>query len=326
MATAEAKTSSPPKPTSTAAKSLPPAARLANFDRKAYCASFFIAWAAALSGLRLLDAALAPLEGEPLLQHVWEGACSRWPWLLSHAYFAGVPAFAAYMASCIGFTVLDLRRNMSTKLQKGYWPSVRDMVNAGLPQVLIYTVGNVAGYVYGYQKVALPALAPTLPVLAEQLMVMLVVGDFLIYWEHRLMHAVPYLRYNIHSWHHAYHAPFSWAGGVVHPLEDVVVVACQVTAPVLLGHHPLCFWIFVSLWTLLLVEEHSGHEVSWAPYHWMPFARCPLGGGAAPHDIHHYKVNKNYGFCFCVWDHLFGTFEAVTPGGDPRAKYYAKSC
>ena len=69
-----------------------------------------------------------------------------------------------------------------------------------------------------------------------------------------------------------------------------MVIACQAAAPVALGHHPLAAWLFTALWVLLLVEEHSGHDVRWAPYHWMPFASCPMGGGAAPHDIHHYKL------------------------------------
>jgi hypothetical protein len=51
--------------------------------------------------------------------------------------------------------------------------------------------------------------------------------------------------------------------------------------------------------------------VWWSPYRLLPFTGCPLGGGAAPHDIHHYKVYKNFGFVFCIWDVLFGTFEPV---------------
>jgi len=220
-------------------------------------------------------------------------------------------AFVAYLASCAYFTSLDLRRSLETKVQKQYFPTVREMVVAGLPQVVIYYAANHVWYAYGYQPIELPSLAPTVPALAEQLLVAFVVGDFLIYWEHRLMHHFRFTRLHIHSWHHAYTAPFSWAGGVVHPLEDLVVVACQVAAPLALAHHPLAFWLFVALWTVLLIEEHSGHDVPWAPYNWMPYTRSPMGGGAAPHDIHHYKVTKNFAFVFCVWDHLFDTFEPV---------------
>ena len=53
---------------------------------------------------------------------------------------------------------------------------------------------------------------------------------------------------------------------------------------------------------------------------WRPdtFARwtrhLPSSAGAAPHDIHHYKPRKNYGFVFIIWDRLFDSFEpCVSP-------------
>ena len=60
------------------------------------------------------------------------------------------------------------------------------------------------------------------------------------------MHRFRFTRTHIHSWHHAYTAPFSWAGGVVHPLEDLIVIACEISCPVLLGHHPLALWILCA--------------------------------------------------------------------------------
>jgi hypothetical protein len=94
-------------------------------------------------------------------------------------------------------------------------------------------------------------------------------------------------------------------------IEECTCAPWHRTTPLVLGYHPLSVWVFIFIWVVLLVEEHSGHDVSWAPYNWMPFASCPMGGGGAPHDIHHYKVNKNYGFVLCVWDHMLGTFEPV---------------
>ena len=49
----------------------------------------------------------------------------------------------------------------------------------------------------------------------------------------------------------------------------------------------------------------------------------PLGGGSSPHDIHHYWVNKNFGFVLIIWDQMFGTF---TPVVEPPKKpvFYKK--
>ena len=266
------------------------------FSTKRYCARFFALCAALWFALLAADAVLAQFStAAPLLQPLWRALVARWPWLLGHPTFGGVVGAVAFFVACCGFSVLDITRSASTKIQKDApWPTLREMAAAGVPQVVIYAAANAYSLVAlpSGGAAALPALAPTLPTLGRELLVAFVVGDFFIYWEHRLMHAFAFTRKHIHSWHHAYYAPFSWAGGVVHPAEDAVVVVCQIAAPLGLAHHPLSFWLFVFAWTVLLIEEHSGHDVRWAPYNWMPFASCPMGGGAAPHDIHHYKVRR----------------------------------
>ena len=56
---------------------------------------------------------------------------------------------------------------------------------------------------------------------------------------------------------------------------------CDLDACVFVSH-PLSFWIFISLWVICLVEEHSGHDVWWSPHKFLPFS---MGGGAAPRNI-----------------------------------------
>ena len=97
----------------------------------------------------------------------------------------------------------------------------------------------------------------------------------------------------------------------MHPVEVASVVLCQLVPVAILTPHPLTQWLFAYTWVVCLIDEHSGHDVWWSPYQLLPFTGCALGGGAAPHDIHHYKPTKNFGFVFVVWDRLFGTFEAV---------------
>ena len=146
----------------------------------------------------------------------------------------------------------------------------------------------------------------------------LVLSDVLIYWEHRTMHRLPFLRRHIHSTHHRYLHPFSWAGGWVHPLEDLVVILCVVIPPVLLGVHALTFWVFVFVWVAFLVEEHSGHDVWWSPHRWLPMS---MGGGATPHDPHHNTaVNENYGFVFTIWDQLFDSYVSAEEVAERRKR------
>lgn len=298
---------------------------LSRAERLRYCCYFFASVLTLLAALRFVDRVLLSWRPQRdvtnvILQPAWVGILSQAPWLVSHIAFAGVVGVFSFFATCIYFTVLDVCRSES-KIQKDWFPSTWDMLAAGVPQSVIYIVANALSYRYGYQGIDLPSEAPRFCVYLEQIIIAFVIGDFLMYWEHRIMHMVPWLRTHIHSVHHAYHAPFGWAGGVVHPVEDAMVIVCQTITPVLCGHHPLSFWTFVFIWVILLVEEHSGHDVCWAPYNWLPFARCPWGSGAAPHDIHHYKVTKNYGFVLCVWDQLFASAEAVVRPPDlPKAR------
>lgn len=284
-------------------------------DRFRYGVWFLCCWALTALGFHLLDRIMVAWAGdalgqEPLLQPFWDWIVTTFPWTVSHAGFGGAVGLTAFFVTSAYFTVLDVCRS-NTKIQKDWWPSTYDLLEAAVPQMTIYVVANGLGYAYGHYPLTLPKEAPRLAAYAWQVLVSFVMGDLWMYLEHRVMHAIPFLRTHIHSVHHGYHAPFSWAGGVVHPLEDLVVVFGQSFVPLAFGFHPLAFWTHCFLWVALLVEQHSGHDVAWAPYRWMPFAQCPCGGGGAPHDIHHYKVTKNFSFCLCVWDIVFGTFEPV---------------
>eukprot|EP00494_Astrolonche_serrata_P033108 UN33377 len=204
-----------------------------------------------------------------------------WDWIIadperkefcSHFLFPSLLGMLAFYILCIYFTVLyDLPRNIATKIQKDKWPSFKEICDAAIPQLIIYPVLNFISWKLQPFYNELPDRAPTMPELVRDLVINFILGDFLIYWNHRMMHTIPWLRHNIHSVHHKYTSCFSWAGGWVHPLEDAIVVGTQVIAPCwLLPCHPLSFWIFVIFWVTCLVEEHSGHDVWWSPHNYIP--------------------------------------------------------
>jgi len=259
------------------------------------------AFALAPTGLEWADAGI---------QSMWDWMLIQFGDVLSNPGLTATTTIFTWFVTCCYFTYLDLTHS-PTKVQKDYWPSVREMAVVAVPQIFGYSLLIAATWAHWYyypeQRLTLPTKAPSLIEMVAECTVSLVIGDFLIYWEHRWMHAVPWLRNNIHSVHHAYTAPFSWAGGVVHPLEVAVVVAAQ-GLPAALLCHPLSQWLFAAIWTVLLIDEHSGHCVWWSPWRWLFLRSDRLGGGATPHDVHHYIPSKNYSFCLCIWDRLFGTY------------------
>jgi sterol desaturase/sphingolipid hydroxylase (fatty acid hydroxylase superfamily) len=259
---------------------------------------------------------------EPILQPVWQAILGHGAGVVDHWLFPATVGLVSFTVVCLGFTVKDLRRRATNKIVGDRWPSKRDIARAAVPQLVIYVGANALGWWAADQHIALPRQAPGLFTLLWQVVACFVVSDFLIYWEHRLMHAVPLLRRKVHSVHHKYLYPFSWAGGWVHPLEDAVVIVCVVTPTLLFSVHPLSFWVFVALWVACLIEEHSGYDVFWSPHRWLPFG---WGGGGAPHDPHHnIHGSKNYGFVFAIWDQVFGTYMSVAEAAHRRARMHAR--
>lgn len=272
--------------------------------------------------LRAAEAGWKQGPGGTLLQPLWSLILRvGQPWI-RHWLFPTVIGLGSFFVTCAFFTVKDLRRQAKNKVNPDIWPTHEQLLRAAVPQLLIYIGGNALGWRLAPFSLPLPAEAPTVPRLLAEITFCFLLSDFLIYWEHRIMHMVPLLRRHIHSTHHRYLHPFAWAGGWVHPLEDLVVILC-VAAPVLLiAPHPLSLWLFVFTWVALLIEEHSGYDVFWSPYHWLPFS---MGGGGAPHDPHHnLSKNQNYGFVFTIWDQVYGTFLPVKDAALLRAGVTAR--
>ena len=225
--------------------------------------------------------------------------------------------FVTYIVICCYFTYFDLTKNIQTKVRLGKmelytinkkkimrdtWPTIRDMVDAGLPQVLLYTIGCCSNHLYEYH-IELPPDLPSWYEFIGGFMLCLIVGDFLIYWEHRLMHKIQFLRKHVHYVHHTYKMTFSWAGGWVHPFEDLIVIVCQTVTPIGFNIHPVTMWVFLVFWTVCLIEEHSGHHVWWS----LSNLSWIFGGGKHHCPHHDAEPGVNFGFIFSIWDELFKT-------------------
>lgn len=88
------------------------------------------------------------MEEEPFLQPLWDllrNSELLRP-LITHWLFPGVAAMGGFMISCFYFTYLDVTRNVKTKVQKDIWPSNKDMLDAALPQIFMYTLLNGASW------------------------------------------------------------------------------------------------------------------------------------------------------------------------------------
>lgn len=131
----------------------------------------------------------------------------------------------------------------------------------------------------------------------------LVIGDFIGYWTHRLFHGGRW--WPFHAVHHS-SEDLDWLSSIrVHPVNDFGTKFAQVTPLVMLGLDPtanLKIAVFLTLYAIFL---HA--NVDWAFGPLRHVIATP-----AFHRWHHSKdpeaVDKNFAGLLPVWDILFGTF------------------
>lgn len=165
-----------------------------------------------------------------------------------------------------------------------FFPSVAEwMVEKGFTRA-VYTVAELGGW--------------TNYLLVHALYLFIV--EFCIYWIHRGLHDVSWLRW-LHTDHHIYNkentlSPF--AGLAFHPLDGIAQASPYVLCLFFL---PIHFWTFevmlfaTGVWTTNIHDTVVGRTE-------------PLMG-AAYHTIHHTTYKHNYGQYFIFWDWVFGTLE-----------------
>ncbi len=144
-----------------------------------------------------------------------------------------------------------------------------------------------------------------------QALEMIVLSDFIIYWAHRLQHAVPFL-WRFHSIHHSAEHLDWLAAHREHPLDTIYTVGL-INLPAFVLGFPLetlaGFLAFRGLWAIFI---HSN-------------VRLPIGplrmiiGAPKLHHWHHDKARDagNYANISPLMDILFGTYRC--PDHEPEA-------
>lgn len=146
-------------------------------------------------------------------------------------------------------------------------------------------------------------LWPTEWPLLAQIALSLVVGEFFVYWAHRLMHQSE-LMWRIHALHHSPPHLYLLASGRSHPFNAILVHSLQVGPMVFLGASPevIAATALVTASTGLLQHANSFMHTEWL--NWL-FATTDL------HRTHHSvdleESNTNFGNNLILWDIVFGT-------------------
>lgn len=140
---------------------------------------------------------------------------------------------------------------------------------------------------------------------ALQVLLGMVIFDFLYYWYHRAMHTVPWL-WPIHRLHHTpenltvtkgfRHTFAEWGVDVF--LHTLVLTLCGVPTAVFV-------WIMAITLPITLLSHANLALPPARPLEWL--LNVPT-----VHRVHHHQDlrtgNSNYSAFFMLWDHVFGTY------------------
>lgn len=162
-----------------------------------------------------------------------------------------------------------------------------------------------------------PSAAPTLVTFGAQVALLMVIGEFLTYWWHRLEHGNRFVFKYVHYLHHRVESPLTiWTNFVVHPVEGLMVMLCLYVPPLVLGVHPLVMVAYAIANTTAMVITHCGYDIRFYPGWLLP--------PNVAHELHHSnKRPTNLSVVMSFGDKLFGTYKAPTRSDTPAAKWNA---
>ncbi len=142
---------------------------------------------------------------------------------------------------------------------------------------------------------------PPLWVGALQVLVFVLLDDFLYYWMHRALHRGWGWR-RIHKVHHRVVTPFALTGHYMHPLEFVATGTLMLVGPALLGVHVSVLFVWIVLRQWEAAEGHCGYRLPFSPTVWLP-----VFDGPDHHDFHHSRFHGNYAGYLPHLDRWLGT-------------------
>ena len=146
------------------------------------------------------------------------------------------------------------------------------------------------------------AIAPPIAVPSAVLVL-----DLAIYWQHRLLHILPWL-WPLHRTHHRDVAMDVTTGVRFHPGEIAVSALYKAAVVIALGASPLAVLIFQTLLGIASLWEHANLRL---PPRLDRLLRHVLVTPAM-HLVHHGRdgddMRTNYGFSTSLWDRLFGSY------------------
>jgi len=138
--------------------------------------------------------------------------------------------------------------------------------------------------------------------------VSLVLFDFVIYWQHRIFHLIPFL-WSFHKVHHSDQQIDVTTGIRFHPIEILLSIAIKFIIVFIFGLSASSIIAFEVILNALALFNHSNVKI---PIRLDAIIRKLI---VTPdmHRVHHStnrkEFNSNFGFNISLWDRVFGSYQ-----------------
>lgn len=137
-----------------------------------------------------------------------------------------------------------------------------------------------------------------------QVLLKILIGDFLRYWLHRWSHSVPWL-WRLHEVHHAPEKLYAINVFRFHPLDKMLQYLLDTLIFVVLGIGPDVLALYFVVYATSGLLQHANIDLRLGVFNY-------LLSGPEVHRWHHDKDAKvsghNFAHTFIVWDLIFGTY------------------
>uniref|UniRef100_UPI003083EF6F sterol desaturase family protein n=1 Tax=Petrachloros mirabilis TaxID=2918835 RepID=UPI003083EF6F len=133
--------------------------------------------------------------------------------------------------------------------------------------------------------------------------------DLVIYWQHRLFHALPLL-WRLHKVHHADQDFDVTTGFRFHPLEILLSMGIKIIAVALLGAPGIAVLIFEVLLNGTALFNHGNVSLPLFLDRWLRWVVVTPDMHRIHHSVVPQETNSNFGFNLPWWDRLLGTYQS----------------
>lgn len=147
----------------------------------------------------------------------------------------------------------------------------------------------------------------------------IVLLDLIIYWQHRLFHAIP-LFWRLHQVHHT-DLNYNISTGVrFHPIEIILSLFIKLAVVWFLGTPAVAVLLFEILLSSCALFNHGNIKLPLVLEPYLRWFIVTPDMHRIHHSIHKTETDSNFGFSVPWWDRLFGSYCAEPCEGHIQMK------